>query len=238
MLQNVIKNIGLTDKEAAVYIGCLKLGSAPISHIAKEAKVNRVTAYSIIEKLLQKGLINKTKINEIQHFEAIDPNNLYIHYKEKLKNLKEVLPDLKKLIRKQSHPLVKYFEGVDGIKAIYNDTLTSKTEILSYANSADIRNFWPEYDKEYVAERVKNRIFLRGLASKDEIGKKIQKKDKENFRKIKLIETAEYEFANEILIYDNKVAYTSLGQYPVGTIIEDEKLANTQRAVFELVWTK
>lgn len=236
MLKNIIKTIGLTEKEAKIYLATLKLGNSVVSEIANEAKINRVTAYTIIEKLLKKGLLSQSKKGKTLYFEAIDPEILYETQKEKLESLKRSLPDLKKIHKKADHPLIRYFEGIEGIKAIYADTLTAQTQILSFANSADIRTHWPEYDNEYVKKRVEKKIFLRGIALDDETGRHVKSEDKKYFRQIKLTRKQNHPFSNEINIYDNKIAYTSFGENPIGTIIENAELANTQRSIFEMLW--
>jgi sugar-specific transcriptional regulator TrmB len=235
-IKNIIKNIGLQDKEAAVYLACLKLGSSVISAIAKEAKINRVTAYSTVEKLVEKGLLSQSKKKQIAYFEAIAPDLIYKQLHEKLDTFKKALPELKKLHRKTEHPLVRYFEGVEGVKSIYMDTLTTKGELISFANSSEIRAYWPEYDNEYVSSRVKKGIFLRGIAIDDETGRKVKSNDKKFHRKIKLVPASKFHFANEICIYDNRIAYASFGSNPVGTIIEDEGFAETLKSIFEMMW--
>lgn len=231
-----IKNIGLTDKESKIYLAALQKNSQTVTEIARQAKINRVTAYSILEKLIKKGIISFFKKAQVKYFNAVDPEILYKNYKTKLEDLKKSLPELKRIKGDTPHPQIQYFEGIDGIKAIYADTLTSKTEILNYANSKIIRSLWPNYDEEYVMKRVKKKIYLRGIAPFDEYGLKVQKEDKKNHREIYLVPGNEFGFTNEINIYDNKVAITSFKQNVSGIIIENEEIANTQRDIFKMAW--
>ena len=237
MLKNIIKSTGLNEKEAAIYIACLKLGNTSVSDIAGTAQINRVTTYSILEKLLKKGFISRNKRNDTMFFEAIEPNFIYLQQKDQLEQFKQALPEFKKIARHHNHPMVRYFEGIEGVKAIYAETLSSQTEILSIANSADIRSLWPNYDHEYVEQRVIKKIFLRGIAMDDSIGQAVVNENKRYFRDIRLVPSHDFNLSNEINIYDNRIAYTSFGQNPMGTIIEDIDLANTQRYLFEMIWT-
>lgn len=236
MLQNIIQSIGLTDKQAKVYLACLKLGNCKVGEIAQLAKVNRVTCYTILEKLLIKGLIHESIDSGTKKYEAAPPSQIYQNLKDKQENFKKILPELKKIHRSTSHPVVRYFEGIDGIKSIYADTLTTTGEILSFANSSEIRKHWPAYDQEYVQARVNKKIFLRGITIDDETGQQVRNQDKRYYRKIKLINHNQAHFANEINIYDNKVAYTSFGDQPMGIIIEDEGYTETQRSLFQIIW--
>ena len=47
----IIKDIGLTENEAKIYLANLSIGPATAINIAKEAGIIRTTAYSVIEAL-------------------------------------------------------------------------------------------------------------------------------------------------------------------------------------------
>lgn len=236
MLLKTLTNLGLNTKEAQIYLASLELGSSPVSQIAARAKLNRVTAYDIIEKLVKRGLFSFVTKRKIKYFTATDPEVVVADFTKKSQELAKVLPDLKRLHGTSVHPRVRYFEGVDGIKNIYTDTLTSTTEILNYCNSREIRTFWPEYDEEYVQERAKKQIHLRGIALNDAYGKTVHDEDTKFCREIRLIPEGTYNFTNEIHIYDDKVAIISLKDELIGMIIESHEIASSQRAIFQAVW--
>lgn len=236
MLIDVLKNLGLNSKEAQVYLATLEIGTSPVSAIALKGKINRVTTYDILEKLVQKGLISSVTKNKIKYFTAIDPEILNNEFKRKVQDLQKALPDLKRLKGDTIHPHVRYFEGIEGIKAIYADTLSSKTEILNYANSQEIRIHWPTYDEDYVTQRAQKKIYLRGIAPDDIHGQSVHNNDTENYREIRLVPKDEFDFTNEINIYDHKVAIISFKDELIGMIIESSQIANTQRAIFKMAW--
>ena len=61
---------------------------------------------------------------------------------------------------------------------------------------------------------------------------------KKNYREIRLVPPSEFSFANEINIYDDKVAIISFGKDKtvLGMIIESAEIADTQRAIFMMAW--
>jgi len=236
-LLTVVKKLGLQEKEARVYLACIELGSSVVSEIARRARINRVTTYDVLEKLMKRGMINSTNNNGIRYFDATDPANIAADFTQRARDFKTALPDFKRLRGEAIHPRIRYFEGIEGIKAIYEDTLLSKSEILNYANSREIREHWPDYDHEYVERRVKKKIFLRGIAPKDDYGATVHSKDKENFREIRLVSSTDFTFTNEINIYDDKVAIISFKDTPLlGMVIESLEIANTQRDIFKMAW--
>jgi sugar-specific transcriptional regulator TrmB len=232
----ILTNIGLTDKEAKVYISLIETGTNIVSKIAEKARTNRVTTYDILEKLISKGFVSSFTKQRIKYFSATDPEIITSNFEQKTKALKDSVHEFKRLKGETSHPRIQYFEGLDGIKAIYGDTLNSKTEILNFSNSEEIRKYWPTYDKDYVSKRAKKKIFLKGIITADEAGKKVKSEDPLYFREMRLIQKDKYNFTNEINIYDDKVAIISFADELIGMIIESKEIANTQRTIFQMVW--
>ena len=72
MPQELLKEIGLSDKESKTCLELLKHGTRSISFVAKKAELNRGTAYVILHKLGYKGLVRKSVKNKI----ALEPINL------------------------------------------------------------------------------------------------------------------------------------------------------------------
>jgi sugar-specific transcriptional regulator TrmB len=232
----VLKNIGLTEKEAKVYLACLKNGTSVVSTIAQSAGINRVTTYDILEKLKVRGLVSYFTKRKVSYFTGLKPEIVVEQYEKKTSDLRSALPAFKRLLGQTSHPRIRYFEGIEGIKAIYADTLTSKTEILNYSNSKEIRKNWPTYDKDYVEKRAKKRVFLRGICLKDREGEIVKSEDEKYFREMCLVPPEKFDFTNEINIYDDKVAIISFKNELIGMIIESVEIANSQRAIFNMCW--
>lgn len=234
----VLINLGLEDKEARIYLALLELGEAGILAIAQKSKVNRASIYYIIEKMKERGTVTHVNKRGKDVYMAVKPALLLAQQKRYLKDLEQALPSMQGLKSQTGkRPSVRFFEGIEAVKSIYEDTLTSKTDILNYANSQQIRDHWPEYDVEYVARRAAKRIHLRGIAPEDEQGRKVQKEDAKYVRETRLINPKKLNFNNEIKIYDNKVAMMSFAEEVFGVIIESKDMADTQRAIFEMAWS-
>jgi len=230
-------SLGFEAKEAKIYLALLELGQGSILDISRKSKVNRASIYYIIEKMKQKGAVTQIKKRGTDYFIALDPNMLYQQQRKNLKDFQEAIPELKSLVNQSGlKPMVRFYEGIEGIKAVYADTLTAKGEITNYANSQDVRKYWPEYDVEYVAERAKRKIHLRGIAPDDEYGRAVKRDDAKSCRTTRLIHSKKLSFNNEIKIYDNKIAMISFGVDLFAVVIESKAMADTQRAIFEMAW--
>lgn len=237
---SVLKAVGMDEKQALLYQAGLQMGHAPASDYAKATKLNRITTYTVLEELVQRGHFTSVKKSRAKWYAPVAPDFLVLEAQKNADALKKALPELRSLsgatFRK---PHVRYFEGWEGVRHVYEDTLTARTELLNYANSAIVRKHWPEYDLAYVAERVKRKIHLRGIAPDDATGKRVHGEDKKYRREIRLVPHSEFDFQNEIKIYDSKVAIISFGdddKTMFGVIIESRQVAETQRQIFEMAW--
>ena len=61
MLLEIVKNLGLTAKQAKVYLSLLEIGVSPVTRIATRSKVNRSSCYDILLHLTRMGCIQKTQ---------------------------------------------------------------------------------------------------------------------------------------------------------------------------------
>src|SRR4030043_1899761 len=94
-INNVLRQLGLKDKEVAVYLSCLELGQATASQISKRAGIKRPYFYDLMPGLIAQGLIKITKREKQTLYSSADPEYLKIIEQEKLKQLEEILPELK-----------------------------------------------------------------------------------------------------------------------------------------------
>jgi len=233
---NKLINIGFSDKESKVYIALLSLGESPVSKIAEESKINRVTCYDILELLSKKNYVTSILKNRIFNFLATDPEIILQNTKQRLGEFQSIIPSLHNIMQISNKPKIRYFDGLEGIKTVYKYTLESKTEILNYSNSIAIREYWPGYDEEYVKKRIEKKIFLRGIIPDDSVGRKVKKEDPYCYREFRTVSQFEFEFTNEINIYDNKLTITSFDKNLFGIIIESDAIAKTQRDIFKMAF--
>ena len=73
MIENDLQKIGLTEKEAKVYLAALELGQSTVQQISQKAKVNRATTYVILESLMDKSVIKTLEQGKKRFFVAEGP---------------------------------------------------------------------------------------------------------------------------------------------------------------------
>ncbi len=240
---HVLQSVGLDDKQSQLYVAGLQLGTAPASDYAKATGLNRITSYNLLEEMVHRGYFTVVRKVRAKWYAPVSPEYVALEARKNVQALERALPELRSLqSAKYRKPHVRFFEGWEGVRHVYEDTLTAETELLNFANSAVVRQFWPNYDEEYVSERVKTGIRLRGIAPDDAAGRKVHGEDEEKLREIRLVPAADFDFRNEINIYDHKVAICSFDsglkgdKDMFGVIIESKEVAETQRQIFEMAW--
>ena len=247
MIKNVLQNIGLNEKEIEVYLVALELGTQPASTIARRIKIPRNTTRFLLDKLVDKGLIKKTKRANTQLYTPEEPKNLVnllerqrvdlnVVIDTKVTQLKEVMAELESRYRPEStKPKVTFYEGGDGLIKVYEDTLRSSEPLRSFASFDAFHGVLPDYFKTYFNRRVKNKIMMRSIHPDTPLAREKTKNDKNEMRESRLIPSNTYSFTPEIQFYDNKVSITSLKE-KLSIIIESQEIYEAMVVAFELAW--
>lgn len=242
ILKNSLITLGLTNKEASVYLALLELGRSTVSKIARKANVNRATGYVILDSLLNKSLVHISGKEPKQEYTAESPDNLvHLLRKKKVKaesdlELAEALAlELKSIQKKDDRPQVKFYEGVDGMKQVYEDTLTSKETIRAFATVEDVHNALSNYFPSYYKRRAGKGISIRAVFPNTPLSIERTKHDTEEARESVLVPADAYTFHPEINMYDNKVMIASWRE-KLGIIIESSEVADAMKKIFELAW--
>ncbi|MFC1722727.1 TrmB family transcriptional regulator [Nanoarchaeota archaeon] len=154
-----LKEIGLSDSEANVYLTLLKLGEATVSEISQSSGLHRTNIYDSLEKLKEKGLASYLLKDNKQFFRAADPENLLTYLQEKEESINKFIPELKEIQSKIHEKVtVEVFKGPQGIKSALRDILATKKEVIGYSVAGQLRKYLPEFARYYFREQDKHKI--------------------------------------------------------------------------------
>lgn len=236
----VLKNAGFTPNETSIYLALLRLGKGTVSEITRAANVGRTYGYPILNTLTARGLISVSGKNPKQEYFAESPRNLYTYLEKKLeaqtktvKEVKNLLPDLIILHNVEDRPKIRFYEGIEGLKQVYEDTLSSHERILACSTYEDMHKVLPNYFPSYYERRAKKNIFADGIVPDTPLAHERLARDREEARELKLVPHKEYPIPTEIDVYDNKVMIASW-QEKLGVIIESQEIAQTLKSIFKL----
>jgi sugar-specific transcriptional regulator TrmB len=237
---SILKKLGLDDKELKVYLKLLEYGASSVRNLAELAELNRGTTYDVLKSLQERGLVSFYHQETKQKFVAEDPEILLDVLKKQSEDLEkqaekisEIIPELKSLQDKEGHkPVTRFYEGKIGVRKILQDVLDSlgqEDEYYVYSAkvaSEDLRSAFPDFTQKRIKAGIKVRSIslaaggnLHGLDERRWLG-------------------TDDESATFIILYKNKSAYISrdLSGGPVGVIIENRMIYETQKLIFLRLW--
>ena len=239
-LTSLVQSLGLTQDEARVYLAALELGEATMQDLARKAKVKRTTMYNFIDELLTRQFLVEMRRGKRKIYSAVAPEHLVEIAKTRMWELERALPLLHAIHNRSAHkPRVTFHEGIEGIKEVYNDMLTTKAPIIG---CSDYKHMWATLGKEcceyFPPERAKRGISYTAIANDTPENRKHGATDKAVFRETKFI-PARSDLRTEINIYGNKVLLASFRSHPAfAVLIEDADSAETLRLLFKELWQK
>lgn len=238
-LLTTLKEVGLEEKEASVYLALLSLQTATAYEIAQHCDVKKPTVYVILEELRKKGLALKTPNAKKTLFAAIDPIEYVQEQERRVKATYAALPKLRAL--GQGSPSGVYvFNGLDGMKQAMDykfESMRGKTFCSYYSKFAvenkEIKDIYAAWDKKALAAGISFRIITTKKEGDDvyEIFKSAKKSSNVHIQAVENFEspTASIEIADSFVrITDEKEAQV--------TIIDNKATADAMRQIFEIVW--
>jgi sugar-specific transcriptional regulator TrmB len=244
VLTQLLKNIGFSEKEATVYLTLLELNEALPAGIARKTGLKRPTTYLVLEELQKRGIVSSVKKSGVLYYQASKPEVFLEKERQRMGNvnktletLSTALPELQSLHQQYAAtPQMSVYYGKEGLIQIMEDSLEAKTELLCWVNSdMALHSILSDYYPTYIRKKVKNKLWLRGIFGYDKTALLFKKNGKKELREVYLVPKDKFYFDNEINIYDDKISIIS-HEDEMGVIIQNEHIANTQRAIFNLAF--
>jgi len=245
MLEKYLQEIGLNEKEAAVYLALLQYENASVIDISSKTKINRSTTYTILESLAKKGLVSETTVGKKTHYQAESPERLEtfverqkVILEEHSKRLKDIVPKIKSIQRENGEkPVVKYFEGRDGIIAaseeFFNSQENGGTSYMIYSRDL-VKDIFTESERnKYKKMRVNKDIRSKSVytSSKGEI-------IPDNTGDRVVIDENKYPIKCDIAIDNDLIKISILGNYLSAILIKSKDFADTLKSLVDFVHDK
>ncbi|MEK6893820.1 MAG: helix-turn-helix domain-containing protein [Nanoarchaeota archaeon] len=232
-MQQELMSLGLSEKEANVYMACLKMGEATANRLSELSFLPRSTTYDILEKLRNLGLIS-TYIKESKtFFKSNPPESLKSMLSEKDDILNKILPDLKKMQSQiGDKPSAEVFQGKNAILKIFDEILSNAKSLKvigSMGNALEKIGYHPE---KFRARRIENKIKIKQILEISEESKKISQ---DKYTEIKFLESLN-DSKEGIFLFDDFV-YHIIFQYEISAIkIKSKDHAHSMEIMFDDLW--
>lgn len=237
-IERVLHNIGLSKNKGAVYLAVLEKGMGTAQEIAKLVGLPRTTVHEILQHLFSLGVVSMTNRKRAQIYVAEHPSTLERVLDEKKKAVAAVLPDLiARLHTKGTRPRIRIYEGIDGVKTIFEDTLAVRTKLLRSVLSMEDLFKIPgrEYMMGYVRRRIAAGVRLRVIRSEQKEVEEVWPTSEKELRELHYAPHGMI-FPMTTYLYDDKVSIIGTERENFGMMIESKEFYQTMENLFELCW--
>jgi len=156
-----LKQVGLTDNEAKVYLSLLEIGQTSAGKIIKKTNLHRSVVYNMLDKLIEMKLVFELQKQKIAYYQPTDPSKILDNINNRQKIGKKLIPQLKSLID-TSLPEINIYEGVEAYRQFWLDAMEKLPIGTTDCVAGSIGEKWAEYmgtsAEKVIATRIKRKI--------------------------------------------------------------------------------
>ena len=244
-INHSLKEIGLTNSEAKVYLALLKIGLASKTRIIANARIASSKIYEVLDKLMDKGLVSMIIKNNVRNYEAAPVRRIKDFIQEKKEKLQKeediisnIIPLLTNLKEEGAQTTAEIFRGWKGIENVYA-TLIEKMKtgeeayILGASRGTDserTKNFFLKYSRITKAKRISTKIIFNENSRR--YIEEMEKELKIRFNKKFLQKNT----CVEIAIANENTGIVILKEEPIVILIKDKETADSFVVYFKELW--
>jgi HTH-type transcriptional regulator, sugar sensing transcriptional regulator len=245
LLDNLL-TFGFSPSEAKTYLSLLEQGELSVGEISTRAELSRAGTHEALNAILSRGLVEVRREGRNTYYKSAHPNVLFGMLEEKKREEERKQNEMTDTIRgligmfqvSESKPGVRFFEGVEGLQALYLETLKENTNIdaiLSPTTPPETLKHW--LNDVYTKKRVELDIPARVIVSTRVTDEYIQNSTTA-LRDVRIVPEDQYPIQIEINIFgNNRVAFISYSTKELfGVLIDSPAISVSMKSFFALAW--
>lgn len=238
-LQEILEDFGLTEKEIKIYLALLNLGEETASRISEIANLNRITTYTLLKSLAEKGFCSSYDKNNVQYFKPTSPEKIIGLIEEKKKKFNLILPLLKQQQKNNvEKPEVAIFEckkGIASLMTIILDDAMKIKEVLGYGNVTAGETTIGHQSYYWRKSRLERKIKMKAVS--DSLGD-IEHRSPSEWKKLTEVRVNKDLIKNNTytIIADNLLVIFVPSIEPIGILIKNKDVVLKEKFNFELLW--
>ena len=235
----VLKELGLSDKEAKTYLAILELGSTTIKPIADRAGIQRTSVYNFIDRLVERGLVTQAQVRGRMHYQAVSPSHLLEIQRHRLHLIEENIPNFLSLYNATPHkPRIQYFEGATQMRqALYEEAHCKHRTAFLLPTKDLMEMIGVETMADVNTKRVAAGVIGRSLRVRDKaMPFPTSAQSTKNMLTVR-ITPPQYKSSMGIGLYDTgKVGFFSSKNEGFAIMIESQELYEVMSTFYEMLW--
>lgn len=246
IIQTFLQSQDFNDTDIFVYLDIYRHSQSFASSIAARTEIDRTTVYSAIKRLLKRGVIIQTKVNDVTAYTAISPeifsDKLDIEIQELQARKKAAQLFVDEIGKMSKHaflkPKIRIFEGVEAILSLYESTLTPGTTQKAFVNLTHLPEPLKDYLRtHFMKSKIKKRVSSKVIIAEGKKSDKYYSLDRNSNRQTKVVKNHPFELHAEIILFNKKeVAIIDFHQQIYGVVMESETLYKSIETVFDYIW--
>jgi predicted DNA-binding transcriptional regulator len=249
MIEEKLKQLGLSEKEALIYLCILENTRITPSAIARKTKISRPTVYSVGKELVSKGYITEDIASAGMYFVAQPPEQILrdiekrkADINDQFKIAQSLISDLDSLPRSQKYsiPRVRFIDDIRFDDFIYSEApiwdksaLERDATWWGFQDSALLKNYpeWLEWYWKQVDPRIENKMITNAEDNN------LSFKGKDDVRRQMKIWNKGKEIGVTQAVIGDYVILANTNQKPHYLVeIHDAVMAESLRQVFKGIW--
>ena len=129
----ILENIGLSKREAKVYLALIELGSTTVGDVVKRTEIPSSKIYEVLDRLIEKGFASYVIIKNQKHFQPSDPETITRYLDEKKQQFERIIPVLKEKQRyAKEKQEVELYEGKEAVFKVLRNLVSKAKEEDEY----------------------------------------------------------------------------------------------------------
>lgn len=234
-----LERLGLSNKEARIYLALLNLGEVGASKIIKSTELHGQFVYNTLDTLEGRGLVQHSIVRGRKKFTAKSPDTLIILIDQQKRCAEMVSKKLKKM--QGANPLQQFdvYQGQEMF--VRNEFELLKTspvdsEILIIGGNGDkYRENHGKFFESYEYARKKKNVVVRYVGSEEQRHFLRHSQENRELFKYHLLPGA---FGGEFTttIFEDRINFYMFSEPIVVFSLKNKKIAESYRGFFETLW--
>lgn len=236
-IAEVLGRFGLDEKEQAVYLALLPMGTTALLPLARAAGLRLTTAQSVIARLAESGLVDVTKRGGRHAYEALDPQTLIRILERQAEEVAGIIPLLRGLKSAETSPAAIRVYWRERRTDVFHQALASKEKLVrEIVAGRDIQEILGE-KFHFTRRRMKAGVRLMSLrVESQEIKRYSRATHVRELREAKFL-PRELTFRASLMVWDDTVAFFTAEREKLAWTVRSASLATMVRQTFDLLWS-
>lgn len=224
-----LRKAGLTGNESKVYFELLKKEQLSANQLAKNIGMDRTLTYTVLNHLIEKGMVRYVIKGNKKLFNASSPENLLNPVKEQEAYIQSLLPDLKSIEKSVGiNQEISVYEGKEGVRAFARVLIKHRgfDSFGATGRAYDLLIEAPRLAKDLEKSKAKIRLITHS-------------KYKKHPMKVKNCGVKYLDIKSEATttIFGDYVAIHIIKDKPSIILIRNKYIAESYKNHFEVLWT-